>query len=80
MNGYFSSVVQQALDKHWLRIKPSAYANKWWTADLTALRKAYTRTRNRARALRRQERLDQDLNEEVRRTRQDFHHITRKLK
>ncbi|KAH7112698.1 hypothetical protein EDB81DRAFT_312637 [Dactylonectria macrodidyma] len=35
------------------RAKPSPYAKRWWTTDLTRLRKTYTYWRNLARAQRR---------------------------
>ena len=80
MNDYLSSAVQQALDKHCPRAKLSVYAKRWWTADLTALRKSYTRTRNRARSLRRQGRPNPVLDQQAKRARHDFHHAIRKLK
>jgi exonuclease III len=35
------------------RARPSLYAKRWWTQDLTQLRRIYTHWRNRARAARR---------------------------
>lgn len=48
------SVVQKAVDNHVPIAKPSQYAKRWWTEDLTKLRKDYTRLRNQAARLRRQ--------------------------
>ncbi|TQW06749.1 reverse transcriptase [Cordyceps javanica] len=35
------------------RAKPSPYAKRWWSSDLTQLRQVYTHWRNKARSLRR---------------------------
>lgn len=48
------SVVQKAVDNHVTIAKPSQYAKRWWTDDLTKLRKDYTRLRNQAARLRRE--------------------------
>lgn len=48
------SVVQKAVDDHVPIAKPSQYAKRWWTKDLTKLRKDYTCLRNQAARLRRQ--------------------------
>jgi exonuclease III len=45
--------VQDAVSSLTPTAKPSPYAKRWWTADLTHLRKVYTHWRNRARGHRR---------------------------
>jgi hypothetical protein len=46
-------VVLDAIHELVPRAKPSPYAKRWWTADLTKLRRTYTFWRNLARARRR---------------------------
>jgi hypothetical protein len=46
-------VVLDAIDKLVPRAKPPPYAKRWWTTDLTRLRRTYTFWRNLARARRR---------------------------
>lgn len=45
--------VQVALEQHVPVTKPSPYAKRWWTLDLSQLRREYTQLRNRARSARR---------------------------
>ena len=47
------SIVTEAMDKHVPKAKPSPYAKRWWTEDLSVLRKSYTRLRNQIRRRRR---------------------------
>ncbi|KID59535.1 Endonuclease/exonuclease/phosphatase, partial [Metarhizium hybridum] len=47
------SVVLEAVHALTLKAKPFAYAKRWWTTDLTQLRRIYTYWRNRARTERR---------------------------
>jgi len=74
------SVVKRAIESHCPRAKPSRYAKRWWTADLTRLRKEYTVKRNAARALRRVGTSDTTLEAEVKQSRREFHHTVRKQK
>ena len=46
------SVVSETVHMLTPRAKPTPYAKRWWTSDLTRLRKEYTQRRNRARNLR----------------------------
>lgn len=48
------SVVLEAVHTLTPKAKPSPYAKRWWTQDLTQLRRIYTYWRNRARAERRE--------------------------
>ena len=54
-------VVLEAIDKLVPLAKPSPYAKRWWTADLTQLRRAYTYWRNRARSQCRRRQRSPDL-------------------
>lgn len=47
------SVVSEAVRTLTPKAKPSPYAKRWWTADLTQLRRIHTYWRNRARSERR---------------------------
>jgi ribonuclease HI len=80
MNEYLVEAVQRALRKHCPRAQPSMYTKRWWTADLTALRKTYTIARNRARTLRRQGRAHPVLEQVAKQRRHEFHHAIRKQK
>ena len=47
------SVMLEAVPALTPKAKPSPHAKRWWTEDLTQLRRIYTRWRNQARAERR---------------------------
>ena len=49
-------MVAEAVGRHCPKSRPSTYAKRWWTKDLTAMRKDYTSQRNRARRLYQHER------------------------
>jgi hypothetical protein len=55
------TVVLEAVHALTPKAKPSVYAKRWWTNDLTLLRQNYTYLRNQARALRRQGRISLEL-------------------
>jgi hypothetical protein len=55
------------------RARPSPYAKRWWTQDLTQLRRIYTHWRNRARAARRLETAGPDLEEIARGAAKQYH-------
>ena len=81
MQDYLQSATQMAIEKHCPKAKPSAYAKRWWTQDLTVLRKKYTRARNAARSHRRIGWSNPTLEAETKAARHDFHHeIKRKKK
>lgn len=42
MAGRLTGWVEEALQAHCPRAKPSPYMKRWWDEDLTALRKSYT--------------------------------------
>jgi len=80
MQGYIQEVTQTAIDHHCPKAKPSKHAKRWWTNDLTSLRKEYTKARNLARSRRRQGRRDDSLKIATKIARHDFHHAIKKRK
>jgi hypothetical protein len=58
--------------------KPSPYAKRWWTADLTQLRKFYKYWRNTAATQRRMGRPIQELEDQKRRAAKEYHTVLRK--
>jgi len=50
---YITECIGPAIEKHVPVAKPSSYMKRWWTENLTELRKHYTYWRNKARASRR---------------------------
>src|SRR5271168_100769 len=50
---HLMTIVQDAIYALTPKAKPSPYAKRWWTSDLTNLRRTYTYQRNQARAQRR---------------------------
>ncbi len=50
---YIMELVLPAVEENVPLARPSPYAKRWWTEELTTLRKDYTYWRNRARAERR---------------------------
>jgi exonuclease III len=63
------SAVSEAVHTLTPKARPSPYAKRWWTTDLTQLRRIYTHWRNRARSERRAGRIVTDLEERRRRPR-----------
>ena len=74
------SAVKHAVEKYCPRAKPSKYAKRWWTTDLTKLRKEYTTKRNAARTVRRTGVINSLLEADVKQCRREFHHTLRKQK
>ncbi|KAF6515042.1 hypothetical protein HZS61_004948 [Fusarium oxysporum f. sp. conglutinans] len=62
------------------RAKPSPYAKRWWTSDLTQLRQIYAHWRNRTRALRRAGSACQELEETARGEAKQYHDAIRQQK
>jgi endonuclease/exonuclease/phosphatase family metal-dependent hydrolase len=60
--------------------RPSPYAKRWWTQDLTRLRREYTNLHNRARAQRRGGRLNEALEAEAREAAREYHRTLRRQK
>jgi hypothetical protein len=80
MQRYIQDVTQTAIDHHYPKAKPSKRAKRWWSNDLTSMRKEYTRARNLARSRRRQGRRDDSLEIAAKIARHDFHHAIKKRK
>ncbi|GIZ38771.1 hypothetical protein CKM354_000217300 [Cercospora kikuchii] len=57
--------------------KPSPYAKRWWTHDLTKLRQIYTRWRNRARSYRRAGTYSEQLEKQTRIASKEYHDAVR---
>jgi hypothetical protein len=73
-------VVLEAIDKLVPLAKPSPYAKRWWTTDLTRLRRAYTYWRNQARARRRRGAPSPDLEARAKAAGKEYHDSIRRQK
>lgn len=62
------------------KAKPSKYAKRWWTMDLTQLRRIYTHWRNRARAHRRWGHTVPELERQAKDAAKEYHDAIRKQK
>jgi hypothetical protein len=62
------------------RARPSPCAKRWWTQDLTQLRRVYTHWRNRARAARRAGAARPDLEETAKGAAKQYHDAIRQQK
>src|SRR4030088_233582 len=62
------------------KAKLSPYAKRWWTSDLTQLRRIYTYWRNHARAKRRAGRTVVDLEETAKSAAKQYHDAIRQQK
>ena len=59
---------------------PSLYAKRWWTKDLTKLRKIYTYKRNQARAARRSGISERELELQAKEAGKEYHNTIRRQK
>ena len=73
-------VVSEAVHTLTPKAKPSPYTKKWWTSDLTRLRKEYTQLRNRATKIRRIGARDRKLEVLVKEASKQYHNAIRKQK
>jgi hypothetical protein len=71
-------VVLDAITTLTPKAKPSPYAKRWWTQDLTKLRQVYTYWRNRARAQRRGGDALPELERQARAAVKEYHDAIRK--
>jgi len=81
LNGYAQYLLDLttiAVQKHVPVSRPCKYAKRWWTEDLTKLRKDYTYWRNQARAVRRNGQRDDGLEEKAKALKKRFHDAARK--
>ena len=74
------SVVLEAVNALTPKARPSPYAKRWWTTDLTQLRRIYTYWRNRTRAERRAGRLVLGLGETAKGAAKQYHDAIRQQK
>ncbi|KAI1839728.1 hypothetical protein JX266_014061 [Neoarthrinium moseri] len=74
------SAVVEAVHALTPRAKPSTYAKRWWTMDLTKLRKTYTYWRNQARSRRRPGRTDPGVEHQARAAGKTYHTAIQKQK
>ncbi|KAJ0132090.1 hypothetical protein HZ326_24825 [Fusarium oxysporum f. sp. albedinis] len=74
------SVMLDAINDLVPRAKPSPYAKRWWTTDLTRLRRMYTYWRNQARACRRRGREAAGLEQKAREAAKEYHDAIRRQK
>ncbi|KAF6515846.1 hypothetical protein HZS61_004587 [Fusarium oxysporum f. sp. conglutinans] len=73
-------VVLNAIHQLVPRTKPSPYAKRWWTADLTKLRRTYTFWRNLARARRRAGQRIDSLEDRTKEAAKEYQDTIRKQK
>jgi hypothetical protein len=71
-------VVLAAIEELTPKAKPSPYAKRWWTKDLTHLRRSYTFWRNRSRSQRRIGRIDLELEGRAQSAAKEYHDAIRK--
>ena len=74
------AAVMEAVHALTPKAKPSPYTKRWWTADLTQLRRIYTYWRNRARAERRSGRSTSDPEEKAKAAAKQYHDAIRQQK
>jgi hypothetical protein len=70
---HLMQVVLEAVNTLTPKAKPSLYAKRWWTQDLTKLRQVYTYWRNRARAQRRGREALPALEQQARAAAKEYH-------
>jgi hypothetical protein len=75
---YILDLTTVAVQKHVPVSRPCKYAKRWWTEDLTKLRKDYTYWRNQARAVRRNGQREDGLEEKAKAFKKRFHDAARK--
>ena len=73
-------VVSEAVHTLTPKAKPSPYAKKWWTSDLTWLRKEYTQLRNHAMKIRRIGTRDRKLEVLIKEASKQYHNAIQKQK
>jgi exonuclease III len=74
------TAVLEAVHALTLKAKLSPYAKRWWTRDLTQLRRVYTYWRNQARTQRRRGYTIPDLEQQARSAAKEYHDAVRKQK
>ena len=74
------STVLEAVHKLTPKAKPSPYAKKWWTTELTQLRRVHTHWRNQARTQRRAGRVILELERQAKDAAKEYHDAIRRQK
>ena len=74
------TAVMEAVQALTPKAKPSPYAKRWWTKDLTQLRRVYTYWRNRARGQRRAGAILPELEQQAKDASKQYHEAIRKQK
>jgi hypothetical protein len=74
------TAVTEAVSKLTPKAKPSLYAKRWWTTDLTQLRRTYTYWRNQARSRRRAGHAVLKFEQQAREAAKEYHDAIRKQK
>jgi hypothetical protein len=74
------NVVLEAVHALTPTAKPSPHAKRWWTTDLTQLRRVYTYWRNQARTQRRMGRIFPDLEQQANVAAKEYHDAIRRQK
>ena len=72
--------VLEALNALMPKANLSPYAKRWWTKDLSNLRRIHTYYRNRARTARRQRVTARELDQRAREAAKEFHNAIRRQK
>ena len=72
------TTVLKAVQALTLKAKPSPYAKRWWTTDLTNLRRAYTHQRNQVRAFRRRGLALEPLERQANEAAKEYHNAIRR--
>jgi hypothetical protein len=74
------ATVQDAIQALVPKAKPTPYAKRWWTSDLTQLRRIHTFWRNRATAARRRGRISAELEDRAEAAAKQYHDAIRQQK
>jgi ribosomal protein S9 len=74
------TAVSEAIHALTPKARPSPYAKRWWTTDLTQLRRIYTYWRNRARTQRRAGSISPELEQQAQNASEEYHEAIRKQK
>jgi hypothetical protein len=77
---YLQDIIDLPIRRHVPVAKPSPYAKRWWTEELTRLRRNYTYWRNKLTTIRRNGRRDPQLAETVKSHRKTFHDAMKERK
>ena len=74
------TIVLEAVHALTPKAKPSPYAKRWWTGNLTNLRRIYTYQRNQARSHRRAGTISQTLEQQAHDAAKEYHDAIRRQK